>query len=86
MNVSSLKINERQTYLTLADIKNNQEIKIVDFPDVSETVKKHLHAYGLTTGRTVRVISTRPEVIIQIEETEIAMEHSIARKVHVRSI
>ena len=73
MNVSSLKINEQQSYLTLADIKDNQEIKIVDFLDVSETVKKHLHAYGLTYDRTVRVISTRPEVIIQIEETEIAM-------------
>ncbi|PKN85146.1 MAG: hypothetical protein CVU46_12090 [Chloroflexi bacterium HGW-Chloroflexi-8] len=86
MNVSSLKMHEKQIYLTLADIKDNQEIKIVDFLEVSEAVKKHLHAYGLTVDRTVRVISTRPEVIIQIEETEIAMEHSIARKVHVRSI
>jgi Fe2+ transport system protein FeoA len=82
MNVSS-QIKKEENSMTLEDIKENQEIKIVDIFETNERVKKHLHAYGLTNGRTVKVISTHPEVIIQIEETELALEHSVARKVHV---
>ncbi|OJX40731.1 MAG: hypothetical protein BGO78_05610 [Chloroflexi bacterium 44-23] len=67
--------------LTLADIKQDQSIRIVAMPELSESVRKHLHAYGLFTGRTIRVLSTRPEMTIQIEETELALEYSVARHI-----
>ena len=67
-------------------MKENVDVKIVDFINLNASIKKHLHAYGLTNGRIVRVISNRPEMIIQIEETELALEHSVARKILVLRI
>ena len=86
MKPSAQKIIKKITDLTLADMKENVDVKIVDFVNLNASIKKHLHAYGLTNGRIVRVISNRPEMIIQIEETELAMEHSVARKILVLQI
>lgn len=86
MNTSTQKIIKRTADLTLADIKENVHIKIVGFKELDSSIKKHLHAYGLTNGRIVRVISNRPEMIIQIEETELALEHSVARKILVLQV
>lgn len=83
---STQQINQKPTDQTLADMKENIQVKIIDFIALSPSIKKHLHAYGLTNGRIVRVISNRPEMIIQIEETELALEHSVARKISVLPI
>ncbi len=69
--------------LTLADIKQGKVVRIVELAGLSESVRKHLHAYGLFKGRMIRVLSTRPEIIIQIEETEMALEYSVAREIEV---
>ena len=86
MNITPPKDIHHPTGQTLADSKEKDEIKIIGFLDLSDSVRKHLHAYGLTNGRTVRVISNRPEMIIQIEETELALEYSVARKILVRPV
>jgi Fe2+ transport system protein FeoA len=86
MNTLTQKIIKGITNQTLADMKENVDVKIVDFIDMNTSIKKHLHAYGLTNGRIVRVISNRPEMIIQIEETELALEHSVARKILVHPV
>ncbi len=86
MKPSAQKIIKKIADLTLADMKENVDVKIVDFVNLNASIKKHLHAYGLTNGRIVRVISNRPEMIIQIEETELALEHSVARKILVLQI
>jgi len=86
MKPSAQKIINKIADLTLADMKENVDVKIVDFINLNASIKKHLHAYGLTNGRIVRVISNRPEMIIQIEETELALEHSVARKILVLPI
>lgn len=83
MKVSSQDYGDESVKLSLADIRVDQEIRIVDIHDLNENVKKHLYAYGLTSGRAIKVISTHPELIIQIEETELALENSIARSIHV---
>ncbi len=69
--------------LTLADVKQDQVVRILELSGLSESVRKHLHAYGLFNGRMIRVLSTRPEIIIQIEETEMALEYSVARAIQV---
>jgi Fe2+ transport system protein FeoA len=81
VNTLTQKIKQKTTDQTLADMKENVDVKIAGFKDLDSSIKKHLHAYGLTNGRIVRVISNRPEMIIQIEETELALEHSVARKI-----
>jgi len=86
MNTLTQNIINRTADQTLSDIKENVDVKIVDFIDMNTSIKKHLHAYGLTNGRIVRVISNRPEMIIQIEETELALEHSVARKILVHEV
>lgn len=70
-------------HLTLADAKKDQVVRIRELSGLSENLRKHLHAYGLFKGRLIRILSTRPEFIIQIEETEMALEHSVARQIGV---
>jgi Fe2+ transport system protein FeoA len=84
---SPLSINEQQKYpFTLADVQSNQQVRINALGDLNDNLKKHLYAYGLVAGRIVGVLSTRPVVIIQIEETELAIEISVARHIIVESI
>jgi Fe2+ transport system protein FeoA len=42
---------------------------------------RHLQAYGLLPGRTVLVLSHAPLTIIQIEQTELALERSVAKHI-----
>ena len=42
---------------------------------------RHLQAYGLIPGRTIRVLAHKPLTIIQVEQTELALEPSVARLV-----
>lgn len=83
----SSEINKPEgTEITLDHVKANQFAMITDLTALSETVRKHLLAYGLFNGHIVRVLSTHPEMIIQIEETELALEHSVAKHILVEIV
>lgn len=68
---------------TLADAKENEVVRILELSGLSDSVRKHLHAYGLFNGRVILILATRPEIIIQIEETEMALEYSVARSIQI---
>ncbi len=75
-----------EALFTLDHVKSNQFAMITDMSGLSETVRKHLLAYGLFNGSKVRVLSTHPEMIIQIEETELALEYSVAKNIVVEIV
>lgn len=47
-------------------------------PGAGESAR-HLQAYGLLPGRSVLVLAQHPLTIIQIEQTELALERSLAK-------
>ncbi len=50
---------------------------------VAPAVASQLVGFGLYPGVTVRVRQTFPSLVIQAEETELALEESLARQIRV---
>jgi Fe2+ transport system protein FeoA len=69
--------------VTLAQAASGQTVTITGFGRLAAAQRQHLQAYGLTPGRSVRVLAQRPVTIILVEQTELAFETEIAREVMV---
>lgn len=69
--------------LTLADVFPGKRALIAGIGDLPAEQAHRLQAYGILPGRLVRVLSNRPMVIIQVEQTELALEESIARQIFI---
>lgn len=68
---------------SLAQAKTGQSVTIRTLDALSPAQRQHLQAYGLLPGRSVRVLAQRPVTIVLIEQTELAFETEIAKKVMV---
>jgi Fe2+ transport system protein FeoA len=53
---------------------------------VSGRRRQQLFAYGLQTAREVRVLQQQPVTVVQVGETELALEAELARAVLVDSL
>lgn len=63
---------------TLAGIEPGREVAVLGFADIPAEQRQHLQSYGLLPGRRVRVLSRNPLIIVQVEQTELAIEVEIA--------
>lgn len=74
----SASLTPNQT--TLAGVKPGREVLVTGFLAVlSGGQMQHLQAYGLLPGRRIRVLAQHPVTIVQVEQTELAFEGSLAR-------
>ncbi len=71
---------------TLASAPIGARVRIIDFGDLPPARLEHLQAYGLSRGRTVRIIQHAPVTIVRAEHTELAMEDEIAQAVKVEMV
>lgn len=69
--------------LTLADVFPGKRALIAGIGDLPDEQTHRLQAYGILPGRLVRVLSKRPMVIVQVEQTELALEESVARQIFI---
>lgn len=69
--------------LTLADVFPGKRALIAGMGDLPGDQAHRLQAYGILPGRLVRVLSNRPMVIVQVEQTELALEESVARQIFI---
>ncbi len=65
----------------LAGAQPGQEVVIRGYGQLAPAEQAHLQAYGLVTGRKVRVLQQRPVTVVLIEQTELAFEHEVACEV-----
>lgn len=72
--------------VTLAGVKPGETVRIMDLENLPDSYQRHLQAYGLLPGRSVRVLSNQPLIILQIEQTELAIEISVAQQVFVEAL
>lgn len=70
----------------LADFSTHSRVRIRRFGNLPPATLHHLRAYGVLPGREIRVLAQRPLVIIQVEESELALEESIARQIFAEAI
>jgi len=70
---------ESAPHRTLANVHPGRDVLITGFiAALTGGQKQHLQAYGLLPGRRVRILAQRPVTIIQVEQTELAFENSLA--------
>lgn len=66
---------------TLAGVEPGREVSVVGYLPMPGFQRRHLQAYGLLPGRRVLVLAQRPVTIVQVEQTELAFEISVAANV-----
>jgi Fe2+ transport system protein FeoA len=72
---------------TLADVPPGCQARVTGFTSNLPPARfAHLQAYGLVPGYWVRVIQQSPVLVIQIDQTELALEMELAGNVHVADI
>ncbi len=69
----------------LAEARPGQDVLVLGYGKLAAAEQAHLQAYGLVTGRLVRVLQQNPVTVVLIEQTELAFEHEVAREVLVRA-
>ena len=68
----------------LSDVPPGRRTRVIDFlPGLSNDRRAQLQAYGLEPGYYVQVKQHSPVTIIQVDQTELALENDLARQVQV---
>jgi Fe2+ transport system protein FeoA len=71
---------------TLLEIRPGGQARVVEFRSLSAVQIENLQAYGLTPGHLLRVLQQAPVTVIQIGNTELALEADLARQVEVEQL
>lgn len=69
--------------LTLRDVKAGCRACVLRLDGVSPVRREQLEAIGLRAGRPVRVIQHTPVTVVEVDQTEIALERDLARGISV---
>jgi Fe2+ transport system protein FeoA len=69
--------------MTLDLVPEGKTARILRFGPIGVEQGRHLQAYGLLPGRAVLVLAHKPLTILQIEQTELALETSVAHAIFV---
>jgi len=74
-------------YLTLSDVPPGWRAKVVGFRDgIPPARRAQLQSYGLVPDDWVWVMQHSPVTVIQIDQTELALENSMASEIEVQHI
>ncbi|MGD2253998.1 MAG: ferrous iron transport protein A [Anaerolineales bacterium] len=85
-NPETEKSSETSSRSTLADVPVGAEARVVGFKQMTEAQRAHLQAFGLALGRWARVLQHSPVTIVMADNTELALENEIARRVVVEGV
>jgi Fe2+ transport system protein FeoA len=73
--------------LTLSDVPPGYRAKVVGFGEkISPARRAHLQAFGLVKDDWVQVVQHSPVTVIQVDQTELALENTLANEIEVRYI
>lgn len=70
--------------ISLAEVPPGCEATLINYTETDAGMGGALRAYGLLPGRRVKVIAQHPVTIVQVEQTELALESQLARAIWVR--
>ncbi len=71
---------------TLLEIRPGGQARVVEFRSLSAVQVENLQAYGLSPGHLLRVLQQAPVTVIQIGNTELALEADLASQVEVEHL
>jgi len=70
---------------TLLEARPGSTVEIHCLDGISNEMKASLQAYGIGPGKTVRVLQQRPETVVEVEATELAVEREVAGKILIKT-
>ena len=76
--------HNRHTEAILINFQPDTSVVVTGFDDLPADQSHYLRSYGIIPGRTIHVLAQKPVTIIRIEQTELAIEECIARKILAR--
>jgi Fe2+ transport system protein FeoA len=71
---------------TLTQIAPANWARVVGFDTPAIEQQTQLQAYGLIAGRMVRVVQHAPVTVVQIDQTELALEGELADGIQVEAV
>lgn len=77
---------DTSTGLTLDQVRSGRSVRVAGFGAIGAEQSRHLQAYGVLPGRKVKVLAQKPMTVLQIEQTELAIETIVAKAVRVEEI
>ncbi|MFQ5847967.1 MAG: FeoA family protein [Candidatus Methylomirabilales bacterium] len=78
-------LKEGDAVCVLGEVAVGAQARVVGFDSDHERDVQRLVAYGLVPGVRLTVLQRVPATIIKIHETELALEHSLAKAIYVLS-
>jgi Fe2+ transport system protein FeoA len=69
--------------MTLLEVPPGSRAQVVDINGLSAVQVENLQAFGLVKGHWLQVLQHAPVTVIQIGNTELALEADLARQVEV---
>jgi Fe2+ transport system protein FeoA len=75
------RMRERQ--YALSDLPLACQGRVVDVSALPAGQREQLHGYGILPGCILRVIQHAPVTVVQIEQTELAIETDVARAIRI---
>ena len=70
----------------LADLPLARWGRVVDVSALPAGQREQLHGYGILPGRILRVIQHTPVTVVQIEQTELAIETDVAAAIRIDEV
>lgn len=74
-----------QVSLSVADLLPGMQAIILSLQAVDERRREQLMSYGLAPGRCVYILQHNPATILQVDQTELAIEEEVARQILVHA-
>jgi Fe2+ transport system protein FeoA len=70
----------------LADLPLARQARVVDVSALPAGQREQLHGYGILPGCILHAIQHAPVTVVQIEQTELAIETEIAQAIRVEEL
>jgi len=80
-NVDDSMLRPIRNKRSLSDVARGQRVCVLDLERLPAIRRRYLQAFGVTPGATVTVRQQSPLTIFEIDHTELALEHELARAV-----
>ncbi len=77
-------MNERDGALPLNELKAGHEGRVAYIDTEDGRRLEHLSSLGIVPGAALRLLQRRLAAVVQVGETEVAIDFDIARRIYVR--
>lgn len=80
------RINVAPVVTRLSDFEVGQKGKIVFIVSIDPQRLNRLNSIGIIAGGEIKLLQRKPSIVVQIDETTVALDPDIAKEIHVKRL